>query len=444
MDFFYYTLLTILDIIPWVFFQLFPFRKDTKYSMKFTFVFIPLVCIVYKLIIAYNYWITPYCAIVSFCLQSFSAVLATLLLLFFINANKYKICFVCLLTIPCSAFTASVGTYVGLLFAESPQRMFIMFISRLLITIPLGCYYFHFEKKYFPQNVPFVTKKENELWKYAWYVPATLVVTSLLIYLLEVFEGDMHFFEILVQLFLCLSVFFICSLFLDCLRYARGNIIEKHETEKIELLLSLQQKLYQDSIEDFERIRRNNHDFRHHLATLNTYASEENYDTLRQYILDLSNVDNEYQQQFFCKNVVINAILVSNYKKAVEHNIQTDIKVSLMEDIDIAPLELSLLFGNIFENAIEASLFLPEKDRNIQLKAKLYANKLYLLCINNYSMDRIKDNKLLLSSKRNYFTPGIGLMTIRHISDKYNGDVDIECEKGVFTIKVVIPVKDRD
>ena len=435
-----YTLLALLDVFPWIIFQIGPFHNNTKLGHRKTLTLIAVVAVIGKLIISFLNFHMHLSQLESFFLHNVSNFVTIGLALLLIDTNKFKILFICLLTVPGSAVTVTISSYVADTFFDPSHAIFAMLITRLLATLALGAIYHQFWKKYFTLSIPYVIQRENELWRYAWRIPAFLVLISIAVYTLEVMEDYISLFDVILQTLLCVCVLFICALFFDCLKYARANISKRTDTEKMEALLTLQQKHSKELLADFNRIKKNNHDFRHHLATLATYAKEKEYGAITTYIESLVNTTCEYQQKFFCENIALNALIVSNNQKAQENHIDMELKISIPEGIAIADIDLSVLFGNILENAIEASLFLPEAERKIKVKSRLYGNKLYLIVQNHYLVERLKPDIPYHSSKRNYERVGIGLFTVENIVHKYDGELDIAYDNGIFSVKIILEI----
>ena len=438
MNALYYLLFTLFDVLPWIFFQIAPFYKNDIKLSNFKFSVIIIFVIIYKFIIAYLNSLIVFTPITLFFIQTSSTLLTIILAICLISSNKYKILFIFLLTLPASSLTTTMSKFVIENFIFDKHPYLIMLLVRFISTSVISYIYYLFWKKYFTMPIPYVVKKENELWNYAWIIPAILVLISVSIYMIDVLEGRINIYDLFVQGLLCFAMLCICALFFDCLKYARENINHRIESEKLEILFNLQQKNSNEILADFERIKKNNHDFRHHLATLNTYVKNEKFNETSAYIDDLMNMTNEYQPHFFCENMAVNATLVSHFKKAQDNDIKIEYKISIPNNSNVSDVDLSVLFGNLIENAIDACVDLPIDKRNIIVKGRIYEDKIYLIFENNCRIDRIKPNKLYYSSKRNYETTGIGLLTVRNIVDKYSGDLDINYNDGVFIVKIIL------
>ena len=433
-------ILALLSILPWQFFLFRPFRDSTRYSFKITVLLVGSITVLCNIVLAVVYMQEMLIVVKGFEFQMLAFAISLTLAFIFIEENKYKIIFVFLMIIPGTLVTIVVSNFFAQSFEN--QLMGTIFI-RIVATSIVCCLFTLFWEKYFVIPTPYVNDKDKELWKYAWFVPSILVSICLGIYWAETALDKIDFIDVILQIGIFLSTMLICLLLFNCLRYARKEISMRSEDEKLKFLLDLQKKNYQEILLDFDRIKKNNHDFRHHLMTISAYATKKENDKLIDYIKNLTNITNEYQQHFFCENMTINAILVSNYKKAEDSNIEINVKLSIPEGLNLSDVDLSMLIGNLIENAIEASLFLPEDRRKIQIKGKLISDKLYIIIENNHVKKQVAENGTLFSSKRNYHSQGIGLYTVRTIVDKYFGEIDINYDDDVFVVKIVLTVPEK-
>ena len=432
-----YILFALLNILPWVYFLFLPFHKTTIFGYRQTFGIVSTVLILFDIAIAVIFLINMVYVVASVLFQIVSLIIALIMALLLIDDDIYKILFAFFVIIPGSLLTVVISDFFGLYCYNS---VIAIIIIRIIATFIVSFLFIYFFKKYFVEPPPYVQDKEKELWKHAWIIPALLALLCLSIYCIEIILEKVNVLDVILQIIIFLSTIAICILLFNCLGYARKEIIRRTETEKLNILLELQKKNHQKVLVHFERIKKNNHDFRHHLMTINTYASNQENEKLHHYIKDLVNVTNEYQHHFFCENMTINAILVSNYKKAKDNNINISFKLAIPEDLNISDVDLSILIGNLIENAIEASLFLPEDQRNITVKGKLFADKLYIIFENNYIKTQNQKNEKFLSSKRNFESEGVGLYTVRTIVEKYNGEMEIVHDGKIFTTKIVLDI----
>ena len=99
----------------------------------------------------------------------------------------------------------------------------------------------------------------------------------------------------------------------------------------------------------------------------------------------------------------------------MEHAFVAAIRAYYSNGVDfIEPLDVSTIFGNGLDNAIEASEKLPEEQRAILVKAG--------------KMQNFFDD----------FLHGFGISNMRKAVEKYDGQLMTKCENGKFTLKILI------
>ena len=96
--------------------------------------------------------------------------------------------------------------------------------------------------------------------------------------------------------------------------------------------------------------------------------------------------------------------------------------------------DLSLILGNLLENAVEAAEKV-EENRYINVKMKFDKNNLLLFVDNSYKGKLLKTRDNRLKSTNH----GVGLASVYRAVAKYHGSVVIEdSEPGKFKIRIVL------
>ena len=109
---------------------------------------------------------------------------------------------------------------------------------------------------------------------------------------------------------------------------------------------------------------------------------------------------------------------------------------------------LCSLLGNLFDNAIEASIKIPDKqNRLICCQMKPYQSMLSI-CISNRTNEIVHMNRQhkLSSTKSVKYDPshGLGLSRIKNIVDSHNGILDINYDADLFTVSILTPLSEED
>lgn len=113
-------------------------------------------------------------------------------------------------------------------------------------------------------------------------------------------------------------------------------------------------------------------------------------------------------------------------------------KIDFMETADIY-----VLFGNLIDNAIEAVEKLVDGEKRI-ISLNVYAeNEAVKVEMSNYYAGEIilGDGGLPKTSKSDKGYHGIGLRSVRLITESYGGKTSVSAEDGIFTVKISIPIR---
>ena len=135
-------------------------------------------------------------------------------------------------------------------------------------------------------------------------------------------------------------------------------------------------------------------------------------------------------------------LLLYFVEQCKNNNIEVSINTVIPEDINIPDNDLSVLLGNLFENAIEACLTLNSY-KKIILKARLDNRSLFI------TMDNTFDGKLKTDKNNHYLSTkkngsGLGLLSIKNTVERYNGLLLIDPSNQVFKVSVMLnfPIKE--
>lgn len=188
----------------------------------------------------------------------------------------------------------------------------------------------------------------------------------------------------------------------------------------------------------YRKIRGWRHDYRNHIQTMKAYAASENWDAIKRYLDllddDLTTVDTVIKTG----NPMTDAILNSKISLANSRKIKVIADACIPMKLNLSEIDLCCIIGNLFDNAIEASMKLPENQRIIRLYMDLRNTQLYI-CITNFTAGKKmkKEGKLFKSTKGEGH--GFGLVRIDAIVERLNGYISRNSEDGAFTTEILLP-----
>ncbi|NMA65097.1 MAG: sensor histidine kinase [Clostridiaceae bacterium] len=183
------------------------------------------------------------------------------------------------------------------------------------------------------------------------------------------------------------------------------------------------------------------HDMRHHFAILLGMASEGNIEKIKKYLNSVQADIDAITPIRFCENETANLILSTFYTKAKNAEITMKVDSKLPSSIPLSDTELCSLLSNGLENAVlAASACLNPEHRVVTVKTMVHKTNLLIFIENCYEGAIVMKDRLPKSSGKGH---GYGTRSIQAIADAHGGQAIFTAENGVFTLKIMIPLKER-
>ncbi|MGM9641132.1 MAG: sensor histidine kinase [Faecousia sp.] len=188
----------------------------------------------------------------------------------------------------------------------------------------------------------------------------------------------------------------------------------------------------------YRQMRGWRHDYRNHIQTMKAYAASGNLEAIRRYLdlldQDLTTVDTVIKTG----NPMTDAILNSKISLARSKGIQVVADAHIPVKLKSSEIDLCCIIGNLFDNAIEASVKLPEDQRLIRVYMDMKNTQLYISFTNLTASKKMKkDGKLFRSTKGEGH--GFGLVRIDAIVERLEGYISRNSEDGAFTTEILLP-----
>lgn len=105
------------------------------------------------------------------------------------------------------------------------------------------------------------------------------------------------------------------------------------------------------------------------------------------------------------------------------------------------PVDVSALFGNILDNAIESVASEPAERKIIRLNVSVVHGYLRIHCENYCGHDVAFENGLPAPDPQKGDYHGFGTRSIRYIAEKYDGNVVMERKDELFNVNIIIPIQ---
>lgn len=228
--------------------------------------------------------------------------------------------------------------------------------------------------------------------------------------------------------------------------YLYDRLLKEEKVKYENILLLRQNDAYEKQAvltEKFQKsIRERNHDINNHLAAILGLAQQNRPDDLALYIKKLIHTETP-ESGISSGNLVIDAIVNSKLYIASQQNTEMDINISLEASLEINKFDITIILGNLLDNALEACMKLPEEQREVHLDIYFQHGVFHIVIENTYDMtDLFCQDGTLYSTKKEKKWHGIGLKNVECAVKKYNGIFEHELtsikEKQIFIAKVML------
>ncbi|WP_242833439.1 sensor histidine kinase [Clostridium sp. BL8] len=218
------------------------------------------------------------------------------------------------------------------------------------------------------------------------------------------------------------------------------NISRNNELKNQLLLheeLSKMQYEYYGAIENkYNSSRKLIHDVKNHINTIENLYKAQEHEKAREYSENMYRLFEELGQKQFTSNKTLNIILNDKYQKAISSNITLKCFVETAELDFIKDIDLTTIFANLLDNAIEAAQE-SVGEKEICLKVARFNDFLVINVSNTTNEELITKGNLVRTTKKNH--SGLGLQNVKLVLMRYQGNMTIKYDEGIFTVNLVIP-----
>lgn len=214
------------------------------------------------------------------------------------------------------------------------------------------------------------------------------------------------------------------------------HVLEGQERQRV---LEAQAVMMSQRVEDIRRaeetMRIERHDIRHQLQTVASLAQRGDCAALLDYIGTSQEKLTAAAPKSYCTNPVLDAVLVNVAAQAEQMGITMEIAITLPEELPVDVLELSIVFANALENAIQAVKELPENQRRIICKSVTHPR--FMMEVTNPYAGKITFDRrgFPITDKPGH---GIGTRSIVAFAEKHSALCLFRAENGWFKLQIAV------
>ena len=210
------------------------------------------------------------------------------------------------------------------------------------------------------------------------------------------------------------------------------------EVKAIDEMLRRQHGQYLQSKRSIEIVNRKYHDLKHQIAVIRA----EGDPALRADYLDsLEASVSGYAAQADTGNGVLDVILTTKSLECAERGIDLTYVADGAALDFMSAMDVSAVFGNALDNAIDGVLAVPEPEKRL-IKVALFArDRFVMMTFENYFSGELRtEDGDIVTRRADRDRHGYGLKSIRYTAEKYGGSMTVNTEDGWFVLRILVPM----
>lgn len=222
--------------------------------------------------------------------------------------------------------------------------------------------------------------------------------------------------------------------------YLYNTMVDKYISECENMYLKKQMEIYENqmqvNIDNEKNVRSMRHDMKHHMQEISSLASEHKDSDIIDYINNMKEIIALPNNIVDTGNTPLDGVLNYMLAMASKKEIAIAKHIAVPEDVKLSAFDMNVIFGNLFDNAIEASE--QVESPKIIINVKYNHNCIFIDMSNKYNGKIKKSANKIISSKQDNKNHGIGLGNIKQIVSKYHGDFEIKYDEEWFRINIIL------
>ncbi len=272
-------------------------------------------------------------------------------------------------------------------------------------------------------------------WYVFWILP--LLFVGLNLFMVPLYPEILYRGRLLeVYIVISLALLSLLLLFYLMFYLMAASLNKNSRLRQENLFLSMQQARYDSLRTAIAETREARHDMRHHFNILQNLAGQKEWNRLEKYLADVQEGIPDAELNL-CDNAAVDSVAGHYGLLCHKQDIPFSFTLDLPQELPVSEIDLCSVLANLLENALEASLRTAPARRHIKAQAYLHSGHMVLLTVENAFDGEVREKDgVFQSSKRK--GEGIGIQSVRRITDKNGGYSRFTHEDGIFSANVML------
>ncbi len=393
-----------------------------------------------------NKWLIPVCFVLFFLsplvfgrtvVNSVILILIPVAVAFKYSLKIYNKALFAILFVATSS-VSEIVTQIVLSFAFDAETQSVIYESKVyfvtgVVLSKILCFVIYFVIGAFKNKV--LVGKFSVKWLPLYSLPIATLVMCYAIYNSTLMRGHndwIVYLSLVGMLLLGLSNFLIFKL----VNNIHLQVVNEQKLEMAEELVKQQEKQYLLIFENNEKMAKQRHDYKNFILGLASQINHGEYEKVKERLdaemQALSNTSGNVTG-----NSVVDTLLGYKIGEAKAMGVTVTFECRNISSINISGVDLAVLLGNAIDNAVEAASVLGDSDKKTVDVIAVVTNGRLNITVSNNVKENI-DVSNLKTSKEDTSLHGYGIINMKAVAEKYNGEVAFECCDKVF--KTIISV----
>ena len=210
------------------------------------------------------------------------------------------------------------------------------------------------------------------------------------------------------------------------------------EKDDLERIVDQQKHQYEITRDMIERINEHCHDIKHQIHSVSSSMDNE---LLKEYLGTLADHVMVYDMAIRTGNKALDTVLMEKGLLCREKQIQWICMADGSKMSFIKPCDIYAVFGNLIDNAIEATEKLEDTEKRvINVRVTTHESLMMIEVENLYEGDLHFEGDLPVTTKENRERHGYGMRSVEYIVGTYGGTFTMQAEDSVFRTRILIPI----
>ncbi len=232
-------------------------------------------------------------------------------------------------------------------------------------------------------------------------------------------------------------------IFINVFVYILMIRMSRKNAEHMELLLDkMQLEVYKNQLAETEKqyndMNAIRHDIKNHLQCISALLKKNENEKAQLYVTDMLKNKLDFIYQYVkTGNRVVDVIANTKLTLCRNEKIKTVINISDF-NLDIDDIDICIVLGNLFDNAIEACREVNE-EKLICFEISQQKSYVKIIIKNSICDSILQNNPKLKTSKKDKSLHGIGIKSVKEVIERNGGMMDFYEQNNLFIADVWLP-----